>query len=143
MIYKSPPPNFKKELDVAGCYVECGGKFLLLHRHAHKPNGSKWGIPAGKVDAGETPRKTMVRELREETGIKVTPDELCYFGFVSVSNSIAFYYHMFSITFEKVPDVLLSPNEHQDFRWATSQEALAMDLVDDEDPCIRLFYDIP
>jgi 8-oxo-dGTP diphosphatase len=29
-----------------------------------------WGVPCGKVDSGESPAETALRELREETGLK-------------------------------------------------------------------------
>ena len=34
------------------------------------------GLPVGRVDAGETPDEAVVREVREETGLDVTPSEL-------------------------------------------------------------------
>jgi len=36
MIFKEAPADFKKEIDVVGCYVEHDGNFVLLHRQPHK-----------------------------------------------------------------------------------------------------------
>lgn len=55
-------------LRVVGCFLEYEGKFVLLHRHAHKPNGGTWGLPAGKVEPGESDTAAVLRELWEETG---------------------------------------------------------------------------
>ncbi len=41
---------------------------LVIHRSAHKDVS----LPKGKVDPGETLPRTAVREIREETGIKVS-----------------------------------------------------------------------
>jgi len=45
------------------------GNILLLKRDAHQHCGDLWSFPGGKVEAGETPKKTAKRELMEETGL--------------------------------------------------------------------------
>lgn len=141
MIFKVAPPDFKKEIDVVGCYVQHDDAFLLLHRHAHKTNGNKWGLPAGKQDAGESPVEAMARELREETGLITPEDSFEYFDSVLVRNEgHDIQYHMFSLIFSERPAIQLSASEHQAFQWMTPQEALAADLIHDQDECIRLFF---
>jgi 8-oxo-dGTP pyrophosphatase MutT (NUDIX family) len=63
MIFKTAPADFNKKMDVAGCYIQHEGQFVLLHRHVHKSSGNKWGLPAGKVDPGETVAEAMQREI--------------------------------------------------------------------------------
>jgi ADP-ribose pyrophosphatase YjhB (NUDIX family) len=46
---------------------------LLLLR---QPPGTGWSLPAGLMDRGERPAQTAVRELREESGIRLTTDEI-------------------------------------------------------------------
>lgn len=55
---------------IAGAIVERNGKYLVLRRNI-KPNKGKWEIPGGFVDAGEGAEETVIRELEEETGLKV------------------------------------------------------------------------
>lgn len=43
---------------------------------ARKDDLSRWSLPGGKVDPGETPPTAAVRELLEETGILAHADEL-------------------------------------------------------------------
>ena len=143
MIYKDPPPDFKKEIDIVSCFVQCGDMILLLHRRPEKSNGNKWGLPAGKVESGETIHGAMKRELQEETGIEVDSEALNYFGHVWVRhNGHDFQYHMFSSIFDDVPTVILRLNEHQDFIWITPEESLQMNLVEDQGQCTQLFYGI-
>jgi 8-oxo-dGTP pyrophosphatase MutT (NUDIX family) len=47
---------------------------LLLLRHA---NGDLWAAPGGAIDPGEAPQDAVVREVWEETGLLVTPVQLC------------------------------------------------------------------
>ena len=61
---------------VVGCFLEYDGKFVLLLRHVHKADGGTWGLPAGKVEPGESDETAMLRELYEETGYKALPKEL-------------------------------------------------------------------
>lgn len=45
-----------------------GGMEILLIRHK---NGGHWAFPKGHVEKGETDEETALREIREETGLKV------------------------------------------------------------------------
>ncbi|WP_433209064.1 NUDIX hydrolase [Dactylosporangium sp. CS-047395] len=46
---------------------------LLLLR---QPPGAGWSLPAGLMDRGEKPVGTACRELAEETGLKVAPENM-------------------------------------------------------------------
>ncbi len=56
------------------CYIFKEDRVLLLYRNKKKndPNGGKWIGVGGKVEAGETPDECVVREVYEETGLKLT-----------------------------------------------------------------------
>ena len=47
------------------------GAVLLAQRPAGKPYAGWWEFPGGKLEAGETPREALDRELREELGLVV------------------------------------------------------------------------
>lgn len=57
------------------CYIDNGKELLMLHRNK-KPNDvheGKWIGVGGKLERGETPQECAVREILEETGLKVNP----------------------------------------------------------------------
>ena len=57
-----------KTLGVRAHVLNPEGKVLLV-RHTYTAG---WYLPGGGVNRGETPREAIARELREETGIRVT-----------------------------------------------------------------------
>jgi 8-oxo-dGTP pyrophosphatase MutT (NUDIX family) len=54
------------------------GRVLLFHaRHPEVPEiGEWWELPGGGAEPGESVHETAIRELYEETGIRVTPAQL-------------------------------------------------------------------
>ena len=59
--YRNPVP-------AAGVLLERAGRVLLVKRR-WEPRAGSWCLPAGFMEAGETPEQTAVRELQEETGV--------------------------------------------------------------------------
>ena len=55
------------------CYIERDGQYLLLHRtrKAVDENKDKWIGIGGKFEEGESPEDCMLREVREETGLRL------------------------------------------------------------------------
>lgn len=61
-----------KLLLVAACaLIDADGRVLIAKRPAGKEMAGLWEFPGGKVDPGERPEQTLVRELKEELGIDV------------------------------------------------------------------------
>jgi mutator protein MutT len=55
---------------VAACaLVDPDGRVLLTERPAGKTMAGLWEFPGGKIEAGERPEQTLIRELKEELGI--------------------------------------------------------------------------
>ena len=56
------------------CYLERNGQYLMLHRvrKQNDPNHDKWIGVGGGIEAWESPEDCLLREVREETGLKLT-----------------------------------------------------------------------
>jgi len=65
----------EKKESSAGIVFIYNNKLLLVHHTNSKWLGS-FGFPKGRIDKGETPLQTAIREAYEEVGIKVTPGML-------------------------------------------------------------------
>ncbi|MDG4797237.1 NUDIX domain-containing protein [Micromonospora sp. WMMD1082] len=61
--------------------VDRHGRLLMQLRDSHAVrHPDVWGLPGGHGEPGESPEETAVRELHEETGLRVTTDGLRAFA---------------------------------------------------------------
>jgi 8-oxo-dGTP pyrophosphatase MutT (NUDIX family) len=60
------------------CVVEHGGVpcVIVIKRAYRGRNAGQWGLPGGRLDDGETPVQTALRELQEELGLQVDPAQV-------------------------------------------------------------------
>ncbi len=72
---------------------------LLLVLRGREPGRGRWSVPGGRVEAGETLARAVVRELKEETGL----DGVCG-PFVGWVERIGADHHFVILDFE-VTDV--------------------------------------
>ncbi|MFC7068136.1 NUDIX hydrolase [Halobaculum lipolyticum] len=64
---------------IASVVVRDGDR-VLLGRRAVDPHRGLWGVPGGNLEHDEHPAVGGARELREETGVRVDPDDLRLFS---------------------------------------------------------------
>ena len=68
-----------KHAAVAVCLVECDGvPSLLITRRAARmrSHAGQWALPGGRLDPGETPVESALRELEEEVGLTLPPSSV-------------------------------------------------------------------
>ena len=120
--------------------TDAGPVYLILKRSTGKYYEHLWQGVAGKIEKGETAWQAVVRELKEETG-KI-PKKMF------VADHIASFYDARKDRIQMVPvfgievensEVQLS-EEHSEYKWISPQKALNMNLIQDLDTCIQLFY---
>ena len=61
------------------CYIEDGDKYLMLNRNTGEEdsNAGKWLGIGGHFEFGESPEDCVLREVREETGLRLTDFRYC------------------------------------------------------------------
>lgn len=73
-----------KTVLVAACaLVDADGRVLIAQRPEGKAMAGLWEFPGGKVEPGERPEETLIRELKEELGIVVSEPCLAPLTFAS------------------------------------------------------------
>ena len=83
----------------------------------------------------------MARELKEETGIDLPPEDLSLLKTVYVEFAgVSFVFNMFRAVLHDKPEVVLNAREHIESVWKTPEEALNLDLMEDAAECIELIY---
>jgi 8-oxo-dGTP diphosphatase len=69
---------------VAACaLIDADGRVLIAQRPAGKSMAGLWEFPGGKVELGERPEESLIRELKEELGIDVKEECLAPLTFAS------------------------------------------------------------
>ena len=127
-IYTSKPADFISDVEAVGCYIEIEHEVLFLQR-ADSERGF-WGIPAGKIENGETPDDAAKRELFEETGISTaSPSKLSFIEKLYVRRpGCDFVFFQYRLALLEKPTVILS-NEHLDYQWISREDVEGIPLM--------------
>jgi 8-oxo-dGTP diphosphatase len=82
---QSRMPDIKLTLVVACALVDADKRVLIAQRPEGKALAGLWEFPGGKVETGERPEESLIRELKEELGIVVKEACLAPLTFASHS----------------------------------------------------------
>jgi 8-oxo-dGTP diphosphatase len=63
--------------------IDADGRVLLAQRPEGKSMAGLWEFPGGKIEPGERPEQTVIREFLEELGVTIREACLAPFAFAS------------------------------------------------------------
>ena len=131
----------KRLLLVAACaLIDADGRVLICKRPQGKQMAGLWEFPGGKVEPGELPEETVVRELAEELGIETKTACLAPLTFASHG------YDDFNLLmplfvcrrFWGIPRAL----EHEALKWVRPNKLRDYDMPPADAPLIPFLIDL-
>jgi 8-oxo-dGTP diphosphatase len=104
---------------------------LFLRRRPGVFLGGRWELPGGAVEPGEPHEVAAVREVNEETGLRIRVDgERGRHAWMDVTGKpMRVHARIFNVTEERVIGVQLSADEHDDYAWVLPADTAALDLA--------------
>jgi 8-oxo-dGTP diphosphatase len=122
-----------KHIHVACAIIELGEKVLCTQRSEVMSMPLKWEFPGGKIDAGESPRECLKRELLEELGVEA-----------SVGQALAtttHHYPSFTVTLYpficKIVSGEITLHEHSAMVWLPVEDLHTLDWAEADWPVIE------
>lgn len=124
----------RKVINVVGAVIVQNGKVLCAQRGEGKSLAGFWEFPGGKIEAHETARDALHREIEEELLCDVeVADEVCTssyeYGFGTVTLT-SFVCHLLN----GVPRL----TEHQAIQWLDPSEMSGLDWAPADREAVRL-----
>ena len=106
---------------VAACaLIDQESRVLIAQRPAGKSMAGLWEFPGGKVEAGERPEQTVIREMREELGVTIKESLLIPFTFAS--HSYPEFHLLMPLFLCRRWSGAISPTEGQKLAWVKPDE---------------------
>jgi 8-oxo-dGTP diphosphatase len=131
----------RRLLLVAACaLVDADGRVLIAQRPPGKPMAGLWEFPGGKIEPGETPEETLVRELHEELGIETKTACLAPLTFASHAyDSFHLLMPLFVCRrFWGIPQ----PKEGQVLKWVRPKAMRDYPMPPADEPLIPILVDL-
>ncbi|TWT83481.1 Nudix hydrolase [Planctomycetes bacterium CA13] len=97
-------------------------RLLTIRRSLTVPAPGKLCLPGGTIEKGETEEFALVREMREELTIDVSPIRLCWRSVTPWGTTLAWW--LASVDADVIP--VANPDEVAEFHWLTSREIRKM-----------------
>jgi 8-oxo-dGTP diphosphatase len=113
------------------------GKYLLARRGPGQSGAGEWEFPGGKIEAGETQKQALVREIKEELSLDISEQELTLVGdHVEFYLTKTVHIYLWSLRAQTISEIILS--EHDSVCWCSPNEMMHLNLSAGDRPFIRL-----
>jgi 8-oxo-dGTP diphosphatase len=113
---------------VVGAAIVRHGRVLAARRTAPASAAGRWEFPGGKVEPGETDAESLVREVEEELGVRITVDR-----WLPGEERIGETY-VLRVALASMDDGEPTPTEHDAVRWLAGDELDDVDWLDGDRP---------
>jgi 8-oxo-dGTP diphosphatase len=127
-------------LVIACALIDPDGRVLLAQRPAGKNLAGLWEFPGGKMEPGERPEETLIRELREELGIEVK--EPCLAPFSFASHSYADFHLLMPLYVCRRWEGTLRALEHEAIKWLKPKDMAQLPLTPADVPLVPMLRDL-
>lgn len=132
--------DIKLTLVVACALIDADKRVLLAQRPAGKPMAGLWEFPGGKVEAGERPEATLIRELHEELGITVA--EPCLAPLTFASHSYETFHLLMPLYICRRWDGMVTAREGQNLAWVRANKLRDYEMPAADIPLIPHLIDL-
>jgi 8-oxo-dGTP diphosphatase len=112
---------------VVGAAIVRDGRVLAARRTAPAETAGRWEFPGGKVDDGESDAESLVREVEEELGVRVTVGE-----WLDGEEPIGPY--LLRVAIATLDGGEPAPTEHDELRWLAPDELDDVDWLEGDRP---------
>ena len=124
---------------VAACaLVDPDGRVLIAQRPEGKPMAGLWEFPGGKVETGERPEETLIRELEEELGIVVK--EACLAPLTFASHTYPDFHLVMPLYVCRRWDGMVTAKEAQKLAWVRPNRLREYPMPPADVPLIPLLH---
>ena len=120
--------------------VDADGRVLLARRPEGKSMAGLWEFPGGKVHAGETPERALIREVEEELGIDTK--ESCLAPLTFASHSYEDFHLLMPLFVCRVWRGAATPREGQQLAWARPNQMANYPMPPADLPLVAMLRDL-
>ena len=123
----------KQKISVGGMLVKDGKVLVVRRSNVEEVLSGYYELPGGKVDFGDHPEETVIREFKEEVGLDITITRL-----LKVFTYVINYKHTVELVYVVSGEgkVRLS-SEHDDYKWVNIYELDALQMTKEMKENIR------